>query len=175
MQTNTSPLPTKIQDFYPTLAERFWSKVSKTESCWIWTGGSLESGYGMIRVGGSDKRKLEAHRVSWILENGFIPDGLCVLHKCDNPPCVNPKHLFIGTLQDNVRDMNQKGRSSGGRIPRNQFSRKTSEEDVVEIRELYASGNYTMKQLATRFGYGYRTIRRIIARSILCYKQAVVS
>lgn len=82
--------------------------------CWLWLGawnGSL--GYGEIKV---NKRYLPAHRYSWQLHNGEIPSGLRVLHNCDNPPCVNPSHLFLGTHQDNMEDMKKKGRQSSGQL-----------------------------------------------------------
>lgn len=91
-----------------TLAERFWKYVAKSDGCWEWIGHRQGAGYGRIGLG--DKVKLGAHRVSWELHNGPIPDGLWVLHRCDNPPCVRPDHLFLGTNADNVADMIAKGR-----------------------------------------------------------------
>lgn len=90
------------------LVDRFWEKVNKTETCWLWTA-STQGGYGQI---GHDiyLRPVRAHRVSWELHYGPIPAGLDVLHKCDNPPCVRPDHLFIGTALDNVQDMLRKER-----------------------------------------------------------------
>jgi hypothetical protein len=88
---------------------RFWSKVDKSGECWVWTAKALcENGYGRFYVG---KKPLRAHRYSWELANGPITDGLFVCHRCDNPPCVNPAHLFLGTHQDNMQDMVAKGRS----------------------------------------------------------------
>lgn len=93
--------------------ERFWEKVEKLTDCWVWTAGTDDKGYGRIL----NKRKehggeTRAHRLSWILHNGPIPTGLYVLHKCDNPPCVRPDHLFLGTNLDNMRDMKEKGRAA---------------------------------------------------------------
>lgn len=94
-----------------TLADRFWLKVQKGSGCWLWTGGKHGRGYGGLHCGGKVFRKyLQAHRVSWELHHGPIPDGLWVLHKCDNPICVNPDHLFLGTRQDNMGDCAAKGR-----------------------------------------------------------------
>lgn len=87
--------------------ERFLERVSKTESCWIWVGGRASNGYGMTRFLG---KQMGAHRASWLAFRGAIPPKISVLHRCDNPPCVNPEHLFLGTQKENMRDKIQKGR-----------------------------------------------------------------
>jgi hypothetical protein len=87
----------------------FWNKVNKTSGCWLWTAGKHEKGYGTFWV---SKKCWKAHRYAWHLKHGKIPSGLCVLHKCDNPPCVNPDHLFLGTVLENNIDMFKKGRNS---------------------------------------------------------------
>ena len=95
------------------LYQRFWEKVIRGESneCWVWTGEKV-GGYGRIRVRG---RKESANRVSWLIHCGEIPTGLHVCHVCDNPPCVNPKHLWLGTVKDNMEDMMRKGRHGSRR------------------------------------------------------------
>lgn len=101
------------------LSERLWEKVDvgRPDECWPWRG-SKKRGYGRIRgEGGRQSRTLFAHRVVWQLEYGPIPFGLCVLHSCDNPPCCNPGHLFLGTNDDNLRDMRSKGRGGYGINP----------------------------------------------------------
>jgi len=92
---------------------RFWTKVDKrgANDCWGWTAYLTPQGYGGIRDSG---RTLLAHRMAWTLVYREIPDGLCVLHKCDNPPCCNPSHLFLGTQADNLTDRDRKGRVAHG-------------------------------------------------------------
>lgn len=139
------------------LVERFWEKVNKTEGCWLWTAAKKQKNYGMIGVLPSRNRL--AHRVSWELHNGPIPQGMKVLHKCDNPPCVRPEHLFLGTHQDNMRDMVSKHRGStcGGN------RRKLSESQVQEIRKRRAAGEREI-DLAAAYNVKRWTIGNIISR-----------
>ncbi len=92
----------------------FHSRVEKSDYCWNWTGNKTSFGYGTFKIGGRTGRLVRAHRYSWELHNGLIPNGLCVCHKCDNPGCVNPKHLFLGTRQENNYDRDRKGRVAYG-------------------------------------------------------------
>jgi len=96
-------------DLPPNLDVRFWLRVQKSDTCWEWTGARLK--YGLLSVKG---RPRWAHRVSWVLTYGTIPPGLCVLHHCDNPPCVRPDHLFLGTTLENIADRDRKGRQARG-------------------------------------------------------------
>lgn len=89
-----------------TIGERFWAKVQKTATCWLWTATRNPKGYGLFKIAGTCR---PAPRVAWELLHGPIPDGFYVCHTCDNPPCVKPAHLFLGTPTDNARDRVAKG------------------------------------------------------------------
>jgi hypothetical protein len=124
---------------------RFWSKVKKLPEaeggCWVWTGGNREGDYGAFGImEGGKCKQVVASRYSWELHTGQRPPSdLFVCHICDNPPCVNPNHLFLGTTQDNTADRDQKGR---GQRPKGELNAMAlvTEDDVRRIRELYASG-----------------------------------
>ena len=91
---------------------RFWKRVAKSDECWLWTGGLHSKGYGLFycRPDGTTMRAVGAHRFSYELHHGPIPAGMLVCHSCDNPPCVNPAHLFLGSPKANIHDMMSKGR-----------------------------------------------------------------
>lgn len=96
---------------------------------------------------------LKTHRYSWTLSRGFIPVGLAVLHKCDNPPCVRPRHLFLGTQKENVIDMARKGRHGMSTL---------TNEQISQIKNMYASGNFLQKELAHQFGVQISAISRFV-------------
>ena len=97
--------------------ERFWTKVTKTESCWLWTGYRDKRGYGQFVVSATPRCTMLVHRYSYELAYGCIFENICVLHRCDTPPCVRPDHLFLGTRTDNSADAKQKGRLRGAITP----------------------------------------------------------
>ena len=145
------------------LRERFLEKVQKTENCWIWTGGKTSNGgYGMIRnEDGRGGRHLRAHRVAYELFVAPIPEGMCVLHRCDNPGCVNPDHLFLGTDADNAADSVAKGRQAQGE--RN-GSAKLTQRQVQEIREQYRRGSaeFGCYGLGRQYGVDHSAIFAIV-------------
>jgi len=134
---------------------RFWARVDKDSSpagCWLWTGGTASAGYGII---GINYKSIGVHRFSYALHNGPIPDGMFVCHHCDNPACVNPAHLFLGTPQDNMDDMASKGRAVHSHAPRlsgeSHPNSKLTQAQVDEMRSLYATGEHSIAGLATRY------------------------
>jgi hypothetical protein len=134
--------------------DRFWSKVAigGPDECWPWLASGLAKGYGLFRFEG----KLRvAHRVAFYLTFGRWPEP-CGLHECDNPPCVNPAHIFEGTKGENSADMKAKGRSGGG------CPRKLKDADIVEIFRLRSTG-LTQRQIAKRLSVGRTTIQNIYA------------
>lgn len=172
--------------------QRFWEKVNKNTptGCWEWTGSKDTSGYGLFSL---NNKMVKAHRFIWTLHNGKIPNGLCILHHCDNPKCVKISHLFIGDKKYNARDMLSKGRGNKATGNRNgththpekikrgkdHWSHKyphkilvgeqignsiLTEREVLEIRKKYIPRKFSSIKLARIYNVSYRTIIDIINR-----------
>ena len=153
---------------------RFFAKVDKAPGhgpagdCWVWTAKRMKGGYGTVGDG-AGKTAL-AHRVAWTISAGAPPGALCVCHRCDNPSCVRPEHLFLGTHRENMNDRDRKGRQ-GCRTRPDRVARgsrvgvsKLSDPEIPVIRALYALGLKTQAQLGKDFGVTQTMIGRIVRR-----------
>lgn len=142
------------------LKERFLAKIQKTDGCWLWMGAKMVSGYGWIQ---NNNTRIYAHRLSWEIHNGPIPNGLFVLHDCpggDNPSCVNPAHLKLGNHIENQADKVAKGRQARG--SHHNFA-KLDEASIEKIRGLRENG-MLQREIAERFGVCPQTISSIVRR-----------
>lgn len=141
--------------------ERFWEKVAvaSVDQCWLWTSSTDVWGYGLLLRAG---RMARAHRISYELNVGPIPDGLYVLHHCDNPTCVNPQHLYAGTPADNARDREARGRRIAAHGSQSGKA-KLTESVVGEMRRAYANGGTTHAALGKRFGVAEQTVQNVLA------------
>ncbi len=168
-------------------AERFWPRVQKTETCWLWTGNRPNNRYGRFNV--SPVQSTGAHRFAYELTYGPIADGMLVCHKCDNPACVRPDHLFLGTPAENSADMVSKGRQARGDTHMSRTRPETlkrgaqngmrmhpelvqgernprailTNSQVLEIRRMYNEGQ-TMASISRHFGVGHHVVRHIVHR-----------
>lgn len=141
----------------------FWSKVAITaddDKCWLWLASKNRWGYGNIKWQGKMER---ANRVAWMMPNYVIPDGMIICHSCDNTSCVNPKHLFLGTHQDNMTDKVKKGRHVS-LYGEDHPSHKISDEDVKYIRERYAMGGITYREIGEQLGISGDHVGAIVRR-----------
>lgn len=181
-----------VVKYSPKQLANFWKKVSKTEGCWNWTGCKVvHGGYGQIS---RNNKMMLAHRASYEIHFGKIPDGMDVLHTCDNPACVNPSHLWYGTHTDNMRDKVRKGRCnaprgdnhpsrlhperlargdrSGARLHPERVPRGTrngnailNDESVLTIRRMRENGA-TYLEIGNLFGIGKSHIHQVISKKI---------
>lgn len=144
--------------------EYFWARVRKNDltGCWNWIADKDKDGYGYAYLGKTRiegtkkyiKHRDKTHRLSWNMHNGAIPEGLCVLHKCDNPSCVNPDHLFIGTKKQNSEDMVAKQRNQRGE---QRPLAKVTEEQVREIR----ASKESLTKIGAKYGLAFQTVSQI--------------
>lgn len=132
--------------------------TNPSPDCWIWTRNKNKGGYGRLQING---KALLVHRVAFALFNGPVFNGKVVCHRCDNPSCWNPKHLFVGTNLDNIRDCHKKGRAHN-QVGENNNGRKLTALAVMAIRALYATGNYSQRNIANRFNVQQGTIYYIL-------------
>lgn len=162
-----------------TIEERFWNKVNKTNNvndCWEWIGAKINKGYGRIKI---NKKGVLAHRFSYELYNKSIDSNLMICHKCDNPSCVNPNHLFQGTRSDNMKDAFKKGRLNipdppegvrfeKGNIPLN---KTISNELMLEIKKAIDNkGKQTIKSICKKFNVNYQSVRDMRRKNKITYK-----
>lgn len=139
----------------PSRIDRFWAKVDQSGECWVWTGALDNGGYGVFNVGAGMAR---AHRVAWVIETGPLAEGTTLLHRCDTRRCVRPKHLYLGTMRENVADMDARGRRGRGwhtkrRGERHQAA-KLTDEQVAAVRVLRAAG-WTQRRIGALLGLSH--------------------
>lgn len=151
--------------------DRFWPKVNKTDGCWLWTAAKFRFGHGAFQLNG---QACKAHRIAYELTYGPIPAGMLVCHQCDNPSCVRPDHLWLGTIKDNNNDRHTKGRTHPGRNTRSGYKlppgahagernshAKLTEQQVTEIRQRYTSEVVAAQQLADEYNVSVYTIHKV--------------
>ena len=145
------------------IEERFWKYVTPGpfNECWVWQGPTHDNGYGRLNA---ENRRTLAHRYSYEIHNGPIPEGMLVCHHCDNPACCNPYHFFLGTINDNNQDMIAKGRQRP-RIGNLNGNAKLSVEHVQEIRKSVSEG-VPQNLIAKQFAMSKATINRIVKRKL---------
>ena len=142
------------------LEDRFFRNIEKTDSCWTWRGRIVGKGYGMIGLGGKGAKQVLVHRLSYEIHKGLIPDGLVIMHKCDNPRCVNPDHLEAGTQSQNIKDAFARGRKfnlPNGIKGEEHGASKLTEQIVLAVR----ASTLSVAKLAELHGVNKSTIERI--------------
>lgn len=143
-----------------TLEDRFFRHIEKTDECWLWTGRLVGKGYGSLGLGGRGAKQILAHRLSYQIHKGQIPNGLVIMHKCDNPRCVNPEHLDAGTQSQNIKDAFSRGRKinlPSGLKGESHGASKLTNKDVIAIR----ASTDTYQKLADMYGVSRTSIEKI--------------
>jgi len=145
------------------LIDRFYGKFEITDTCWVWKGKKDKNGYGQFYMN-LDKKEISVrpHRFSYMIFKGEIPDGLLICHSCDNPACVNPQHLFLGTQKINIQDALKKERMNGPKGTK-QWLAKFKDDDIREIRKLKSSG-MNGNQIAKKYNVNRRVIYDILKK-----------
>lgn len=162
----------KKTEFNDTLLRRFKSKcgAATASGCIPWTGYKTTTGYGVLRVASKGSRKTTAHRIAWVIERGDLDPEMLVLHRCDNPSCVNVEHLFLGSPKENTDDMVSKRRHAWRD---GQPWQKLTAQDAARIRDLRRSG-LTQQKIADQFGVS-RPLISLIEHGHIQYAQSAVS
>mgnify|MGYP001217049446 CR=1 FL=1 len=142
--------------------ERFWRYVEKADGCWKWTGGGRnDKGYGHISSGGRDGKNILVHRLSYEIHNGSIPDGMVVMHSCDNPSCVNPAHLRAGTTSENIKEAYLKGRKVCQPPHKQGESHGAAKITDQIVREIRSEKDKTIRQIARERGLSESLVSRV--------------
>jgi hypothetical protein len=160
--------------FTTTFPERFWEKVEKTDTCWNWTGAKNKFNYGQFYYNGKVRK---AHRVSYLMKNGHYDESLVVAHKCDNPSCVRPDHLFLATQRENVNDMVAKKRHGAGQIVTQTYEEwlesrpNKSQKDLCSRGHRFSANNTRIKKIRERYARVCRTCQHETAKKdFVAYK-----
>lgn len=151
----------KLEDFdFSSIASRFWEKVKKTDSCWLWMAGTNKYGYGKFFINGKDTG---SHRISYMLSFGFVSKNVFICHTCDNPPCVKLDHLFLSTPQGNMDDKVKKRRHMYGN---NHTNAKITKEDVRVIKRRYLTEKISQSKLGEEYGVHQAHISKILCGKV---------
>jgi predicted XRE-type DNA-binding protein len=161
----------KAINFGKTEVDRFLYYVKKNNGCWEWMGFKMPNGYGKFGLSKTGK-KILAHRYSYKIHKGEIPDDLVVMHSCDNPGCVNPDHLSLGTIQDNTDDMIKKGRNRKGFTHQH---RKQTKDEILEIMFLLKTTNKLQREIAKQFNCAQTHISHIKLGKLSDYADLVIA
>lgn len=162
MQPKLTRTYLESQGLSETFPARFVSKIRKTPGCWFWIGSRDRAGYGRINMVQMRQVPILAHRASWMLHRGPIPVGLCVLHKCDNPSCVNPKHLKLGTHKSNSDDKWRKGRSKTGHLYGEAHPAAVLTWSAVAVIRLAHPSGVSIRRLSQFFSVSIRVIQFVL-------------